>query len=235
MSLDQQKMLVWDFDGTLAYRQGKWSGALVEVLDFVDPGHRFSAEHFSPYVQSGFPWHTWERTNEPGLDPNQWWERLTPIFKSAFMVGANYPDTDATRMARLVRERYLKPARWKLYDDATPALSLLSKSGYRQVILSNHVPELQQLLSGLGIASFFEQVFNSATSGIEKPHPAAFLAVKAAYPEVSRFVMIGDSLTADVSGAETVGIPAVLVRSTGGKTKRACFSLLEVVDHVEIE
>jgi putative hydrolase of the HAD superfamily len=101
------------------------------------------------------------------------------------------------------------------------------------VILSNHVPKLNRLLADLGIASFFERIFNSAVTGIEKPNPAAFLSVKAAYPELVDFVMIGDSLRADVSGAEAVGIPAVLVRGMGGEAKRECISLLEVVDIIE--
>ncbi len=70
-------------------------------------------------------------------------------------------------------------------------------------MLSNHVPELNRLLADLGIASFFERIFNSAVTGIEKPNPAAFLSVKAAYPELVDFVMIGDSLRADVSGARS--------------------------------
>lgn len=33
-------VLLWDFDGTLAERPGMWSGALLEVLDAEQPGHR---------------------------------------------------------------------------------------------------------------------------------------------------------------------------------------------------
>ncbi len=229
------KMLIWDFDGTLAYRQGKWSGALVDVLDIAYPDHNFISDHFRPHIQRGFPWHHWERTNEPDLDPSLWWKRLTPIFKRAYMLAANYPETEATQLTQSVRECYLNQNRWKLFDDVVPVLSLFLKRGYRQVVLSNHVPELNQLLAVLGIASFFERVFNSAVTGIEKPNPAAFLSVKAAYPEVSHFTMIGDSATTDISGAEAVGIPAVLVRGAGGKAKRECFSLLELRDQMTVE
>jgi putative hydrolase of the HAD superfamily len=227
------KLLIWDFDGTLAFRHGKWSGALVEVLDSVYPGHGFNSEHFRSYVQSGFPWHCWEQVNQPGLAPGLWWERLIPIFKYAYIGGANYADAEATRLAKLVRECYLNRARWELYDDVASTFSLLKESGYRQVVLSNHVPELNQLLDGLGIASSFEWVFNSAITGLEKPNPAAFFQVKAAYPEVKWFVMIGDSLRADVSGAEAVGIPAILVRNPSGKTKRECSSLNELAVQIE--
>jgi hypothetical protein len=46
--------------------------------------------------------------------------------------------------------------------------------------------------------------------------------------------MIGDSATTDVSGAEAVGIPAVLVRSAGGKARRECFSLLELREQMNV-
>jgi putative hydrolase of the HAD superfamily len=143
-----ETMLIWDFDGTLARRQGKWSGALVEVLDAIYPGHGFISGDLRPHIQSGFPWHKCEQTNEPNLDPAVWWERLTPIFKRAYMLGANYPETQATNLARSVREGYLNQERWSLYDDVVRAVSCLSKIGYRHVILSNHVPELSQLLAG---------------------------------------------------------------------------------------
>ena len=60
------------------------------------------------------------------------------------------------------------------------------------------------------------------------------MSVKAAYPEVSHLTMIGDSVTTDVSGAEAVGIPAVLVRSAGGKARRECFSLLELREQMNV-
>jgi putative hydrolase of the HAD superfamily len=151
------------------------------------------------------------------------------------MLAANFSETEATRLAQSVRECYLNQNRWKLFDDVVPVLSLFSRRGYRQVVLSNHVPELNQLLAGLGIASFLERAFSSAVTGIEKPNPAAFLSVKAAYPEVSHFTMIGDSATTDVAGAEAIGIPAVLVRGAGGKAKRECFSLLELQAQLTVE
>ena len=32
--------ILWDFDGTLAYRLELWRSALMEVLDDREPGHR---------------------------------------------------------------------------------------------------------------------------------------------------------------------------------------------------
>lgn len=51
------RLLIWDFDGTLAHRDGMWSGAMVEVLDRHEPGHGITREDVRPHLRMGFPWH----------------------------------------------------------------------------------------------------------------------------------------------------------------------------------
>lgn len=53
----ERQLLIWDFDGTLAYRQGGWSGALIDVLDRHEHGHSFSTDQVRPHLRQGFPWH----------------------------------------------------------------------------------------------------------------------------------------------------------------------------------
>ena len=57
-------------------------------------------------------------------------------------------------------------------------------------------------------------IFNSAQTGYEKPHPQAFRNVLAWLPEPEAVWMIGDNYTADVLGAQAVGLPGILVRET---------------------
>ena len=35
-----RRVVLWDFDGTLAYRDGMWSGCLADALEDVLPAHR---------------------------------------------------------------------------------------------------------------------------------------------------------------------------------------------------
>jgi putative hydrolase of the HAD superfamily len=46
---------LWDFDGTLAYRDGMWSGTLFSVLEKnkID----ISLENLKPHLAAGFTWH----------------------------------------------------------------------------------------------------------------------------------------------------------------------------------
>ena len=93
-----------------------------------------------------------------------------------------------------------------------PALHELSSRGWTHLILSNHVPELPEILDNLGLDGSFFRVFNSGEGGNEKPHPQAFNSVLETVVGAEAAWMVGDSLAADVRGAEAVGLPAVLVR-----------------------
>lgn len=206
------KLLIWDFDGTLAHRPGLWSGALLDVLDRHRPGHGVTREALRPALQSGFRWHAPEREYARHHDPRAWWAELEPVFAAAFR-GAGVQG--AAELPAHVRAAYLDPAGWQVYDDALPTLEALNRRGWQQVILSNHVPELPALVDQLGLGPLVSAVYTSAALGVEKPHPAAFRAVLDAVPMHAQAWMIGDSLRADVGGAAAVGLPAILVRTVG--------------------
>ena len=48
---------------------------------------------------------------------------------------------------------------------------MFGDTGWRQAIVSNHCPELETLVDGLGIGAFFDKVYSSTCTGYEKPHP----------------------------------------------------------------
>lgn len=226
------RCLIWDFDGTLGYRAGRWSSALRAVLEEAAPERAFEMEPLRAQLRTGFPWHTPE-VPHPGLSsPDLWWEALLPVFDRAFEAGGVDPAT-ARALAPGVRAAYVDPRRWRLFDDAVPALRDLSSRGWGHWILSNHVPELPGLLQSLGIRHHFSGVFNSADSGYEKPNPHAFDGVLKAVSGAEAAWMIGDNAAADVRGAEAVGLPAILVRNPRGSARHRCTDLSGVAAIVE--
>jgi putative hydrolase of the HAD superfamily len=207
-------VVFWDFDGTLAWRDGMWRGSLITALDLVTPGHSLTAADVREGLRQGFPWH---RPDEPHghLDTAElWWDALRPLLVNAYVDAGLDPDSAATA-SQLVRSVYLDPQYWHVFDDTKPALSHLQELGWRHIVVSNHVPELAQLVDHLGLADFFDEVLTSGLTGYEKPHPEMFaLAIKRA--GAPRHVwMVGDNPTADVAGASEAGIPALLVRDPG--------------------
>jgi len=135
------------------------------------------------------------------------------------------PSEQASALAAAVRDHYLSLLGWRIFEDARPALSALRDAGWRHIVLSNHVPELPELVEALGLGHFFDRVLSSGVTGYEKPHPQAFRHALALIPADSDVWMVGDSYRVDVLGAEAAGLPAVLVRSENPAARYQCMSL----------
>ena len=223
-----RKYLIWDFDGTLGYRVGMWTGAMLEILRKNFPDRNVSPHQIRPFLQKGFPWHNPDHPHPEISTGDEWWNRLNPIFERAFMEGVGLGFQQAKMLANQVRRIYPDPTYWRLYDDTLPTLNLLSNRGWRHLLLSNHVPELGDILSALGIDQYFEKIYNSAETGYEKPHSEAFQRVLAAANDYSIIWMIGDNMQADIRGAEKVGLSSILVRKEHPEAKIYCEKLSQI-------
>lgn len=85
------------------------------------------------------------------------------------------------------------------------------KRNYRLHIITNGPEAVQERkLKNAQLAHYFETVTNSEKAGVKKPHPDIFRhALQLANAEPEQSVMIGDNLTADISGALNVGMHVV--------------------------
>ena len=223
------RLAIWDFDGTLAHRRGEtgWSILLAEVLDAEEPGHGESADTFRPYLREGFPWHDPEVAHPELCEPEAWWAAVRPVLGRAYEA-AGYTPGRALELADAARRLYVDPdVGWELFADTLPTLARLSRAGWTHAILSNHVPELRQIVAALGLDRHIALVSCSAETGYEKPHPQAFASVLDRL-RPARAWMVGDNVVADVLGAEALGIPAVLVRRPDPRAARYADSLAGV-------
>ena len=224
------RLLIWDFDGTLAHRRGEtgWSILLAEALDAEEPGHGHSAETFRPHLREGFPWHRPDVAHPELCEPEAWWASVRPVLGRAYEA-AGYAPARGLELADAARRLYVDPGvGWALFDDTLPTLERLSQTGWTHAILSNHVPELRQIVSGLGLDDVVAAVSCSAETGYEKPHARAFGSVLGELRPAEAW-MVGDNVVADVLGAEAVGLPAVLVRRPDPRA--ACYA--DSLDGVE--
>ena len=228
------RLLIWDFDGTLAHRRGEtgWSILLAEALDAEEPGHGHSPDTFRPHLRDGFPWHRPAIVHPELCEPEAWWASVRPILARAYEA-AGYAPRRALELGDAARRLYVDPSvGWALFDDTFPALEQLSQDGWTHAILSNHVPELRQIVAGLGLDDVFAFVSCSAETGYEKPHAQAYASVLDLLSPQEAW-MIGDNIVADVLGAEAVGIPAVLVRRPDPQAARYADSLRGVAQFLE--
>jgi putative hydrolase of the HAD superfamily len=221
-----QKCLIWDFDGTLGYRPGKWSGTMVQVVRRF-AGLDVDIETVRPFMQKGFPWDNPDRPNPPMRAAGDWWDAMQPVFENAF-TGCGLPLVLARTLAGKVRAVYTDVAEWRLYEDTKDVLEEFLQDGWHHTILSNHVPELRALVNGLGLGSLIHNIVNSAETGFEKPHPLAFQSALDSLGDPAEVWMIGDNINADVLGAESVGLRAILVRNEDARAPRRAESLRDV-------
>lgn len=203
-------VVLWDFDGTLAYRDGRWRGCLVDALTEVAPGHGVTRADLAPGLRDGFPWHRPE-TGHPDLNtPDAWWDALHPLFVKAY-VGAGVAAEPAALAALGVRAHYIDATRWTVFPDTVAALAELTAAGWLHVVVSNHVRELDDLLRDLGLAGHVATVVNSSLIGWEKPHRRIFETALDLAGRPERVWMVGDNPVADIAGARALGIPGILV------------------------
>ena len=115
-----------------------------------------------------------------------------------------------------------------------PTLEQLSALGWTHLVLSNHVPELRQIIHFLELDKYISQIFNSAETGYEKPHRQAFMTLLAALDEIETIWMIGDNMESDILGANAVGLSGILVRKFHAKTKYYCNTLKQISEIIEL-
>jgi HAD superfamily hydrolase (TIGR01549 family) len=213
-------VVLWDFDGTLAWRPGLWGGCMLETLDELAPGHGAQLDGVRAALKGGFPWDRHDEPHPELSNPDAWWHAITPVLSRA-LEGA-VAEAQVPELLHAFRLRFTDASRgWRVFDDSAEALGATAAAGWRNVVLSNHVPELAALVEHLGLGGLVERVFSSAATGYEKPHPEAFRLALRACGDPAGAWMVGDNPTADVAGAEAIGIPAILVRTNGTARRTA--------------
>src|SRR5215467_5321114 len=159
----------WDFDGTLVSRPFMWSEAAFRLVSEALPERPISIQKLRDVLRTGFPWHRPDQGHIDLATPDLWWSSVYERYLEAFLE-LDCPLTTKHALLTSIRDDILDARRYSVFSDVFPVLDQLHRRGWRQMIVSNHVPELRQIVDGLGIGSFFHVVVSSAVVGYEKPH-----------------------------------------------------------------
>lgn len=228
----RRRVVLWDFDGTLAFRPGGWRRCLVEVLDEFSPGHGVFEDQIRPHLRDGFPWHNPFVAHPELADPDVWWASVGAVLSRALERNGVDP-AQAQRLVQPFRTRYTDGTRgWAQCDGAVAALRQLQEAGWTHIILSNHVPELESIIGGIGLATYVDTVLTSALTGYEKTHPEAFALGQRLGGTGAECWMVGDNPIADIAGAQAAGLPTILVQNPEGPPMLEARALRDVPDAI---
>ena len=225
--------ILWDFDGTLAYRDGMWSATLLSLLN-KNGINDISIEKIRPYLQIGFSWHNSEYSHKEFFKGKTWDEYYDKYFYEIFL-NIGIKEDIAKKLSKNVIIEYMDKTKWFIYDYVVEMLEKTIEIGYKNFILSNHVPELTVIVENVGLKKYFNGIYSSANIGYEKPNLNVFKYVlKDLGVDKNTCIIIGDSFNADIKGGEKSGIKSILVRSKNTENyKWYCNNFKNIVAMIE--
>ena len=225
--------IFWDFDGTLAYRDGMWAATLFSLLskNGIDD---IPLEKIRPYLQTGFTWHNSEYSHKEFFKGKTWYEYYNNYFFEIFL-SIGIKENIAEKLSKNVIIEYMDKTKWFIYDDVIEALEKIIEIGYKNFILSNHVPELTVIVDNVGLKRYFNGIYSSGNIGYEKPNLNIYENVlKELGIDKKTCIIIGDSYNADIKGGEKSGIKSILVRSKNTENyKWYCNDLKNIMVMIE--
>ena len=108
------------------------------------------------------------------------------------------------------------PTKTNLFPQAHATLTYLRDKYTLHLISIGFKESTEMKISTTGLAEYFTTVVISEVVGYNKPHPAIFeYALNAANAGISESLMIGDSIEADIRGAQDFGMKAIYFNPEG--------------------
>lgn len=206
-------VIIFDLGGTLIHFDGAWPEVLARAdlelfRHLTAAGLKLNEKQFLQTFRAQLESYYRERESE-------FIEYTTLYVLRTLLAEWGYPDLpDATLRPALKAMYAVTQAHWLIELDTLPTLEALRSKGYRLGLISNAADDadVQALVDKTGIRSYFERILTSAAKGIRKPNPKIFWdLLDQMKVERARAVMVGDTLGADILGANNAGIYSIWI------------------------
>ena len=205
--------ILFDLGNTLIYFDGDWPEVLAEA--------RYAA--LNAFHRAGLPveldpfLNIFRETleNNYARREDDLIERTTTSLLVEVLETLGYRNIPAKVMDTARKAFYdVTQARWQPETDTLSTVQNLRQQGFRLGILSNAADDgdVQVLVDKAGVRPYMDFVLTSARFGQRKPSPAIFYAALAHWqlaPE--QVAMVGDTLNADILGANQIGMWSVWI------------------------
>lgn len=194
------KNIIFDLDDTLLdFQRGEYEGVRSILKNAGAPDIE---EAFKIYGQINA--NVWQQI-ESG-------KAAQPLLNRRFSDTLNLLNikSDGQQLERIYRQHLNH--NFHVIPGATNLLKQLKSNGFRLIVGTNGVAKTQhERLVGSGINSYFDEIFISEEIGYRKPEPQFFETILNNNPDrnISNTVMVGDRLSADIVGANAVGMKSI--------------------------
>jgi HAD superfamily hydrolase (TIGR01549 family) len=205
--------ILFDLGSTLVFSKDPWPAfyeqadrAMLEVLR--QAGFGLDASDFFA-GSGGFVDSYYDRRFEDNLEPTSF-----TVLREMLSQKGIHAVPDAILRAALEALYSITQQNWYLEADAIPTLETLISRGCRLGLISNTSDDrnVQTLLDRWGLRRFFEFIITSAALGIRKPDARIFqVALDHFRVSPNVVAMVGDSLEADILGANQSGIYSIWI------------------------
>ena len=207
------KVILFDFGSTLIYSKDPWppiyeqaDRALVQV--FQHAGIPFEIKAFTDEFETFLDCYYAERGTSPI-------EKTTLSALQELLQKKGFQDIPGSLLRLALDAMYsVTQQNWYLETDTIPTLKTLRELGYRLGMVSNTSDDenVQQLVDRWKLRPFFESIVTSAGCGFRKPDGRIFrIALDHFKLPPVQIAMVGDSLEADILGANQLGIYSIWI------------------------
>jgi len=167
--------------------------------------------------------------NSGEQEEKKFWERLvSQVFEHSGGL-ENFED-----YFEIIYKAFERKEHWHVFDDVigSDLLRKLKQSGVTLGVVSNWDSRLHTILESTGLAGYFDFILASAEVGSAKPDKNIFLeAIRISKVSLQEACHIGDDIRADIQGANSIGMEAILIdrskkHKKNGLTTVSCFQEL---------
>jgi HAD superfamily hydrolase (TIGR01549 family) len=205
--------LLFDLGSTLIYFEGDWSVVMAQALRrstryLVTLGYDLDANAF-PDAFYALMQEYYQKRSDTFLEYTS-----RQVLEEALRKHS-IPHPPEEHLRQALKMMYgVTQAHWHIEADALSTLAALRGRGCRLGIVSNAADDddVQTLVDNAGLRSSFDFILTSALVGCRKPSPEIFrqaLDIWGAQP--GQAAMVGDTVAADVAGANALGIASVWI------------------------
>ena len=193
--------IIFDLDDTLLDFQYTQQSALRKIVqEYQLPDTKKTTNLYKEINTS-----LWKEMEKGHITRQDIFSRRFETFLNQFGIEVNGEEVDGKYKS------YLESG-FQTIEQAQDVLSSLKEAGVHLLAGTNGVGTIQRKrLVGSKLNTYFESLFISEELGFEKPDKRFFDRIfeKTNESDPSKYLMVGDSLTADIQGAKNSGIDSV--------------------------